>query len=233
MKALTTGLLIFSWAIAARGEVYPMDRKGDAAVEVKKSGDEYRVVCRFRPQTRFDEAVNARFNDMKGDSLCKQGLARYLKVAADETLVISGQYAAAPVEVTDGRMCYSFGVPIAGCKIAQAKGRAGSPAAAEEPTAAVPKTAQAIMNVAPARKPRDDMQEPPALSRSAPVARSASSYVCFTRYREVNGERTIVSRREYDGRNFKSPKEFERFCQQEFARIRALGEANLRAVRNF
>lgn len=156
------------------------------------------MTCTFRPQTKFDPAVNAKFNDAKGDSLCKKGLARYLKVGTNETLAVFGQYSAAPVATVGDRLCYSFGVPVAGCE---------------------------VRKVVPMSTPL-----PEVASKTTSVTRS-SSFLCVTEYREVNGERTTVSRREYQGRNFKSPKEFDRFCRQEFARIRALGEANIRAVR--
>jgi len=232
MKVLMIGLMIFSCAIAACGEVFQMDRKGEATVEVVKYCGEYRIVCKFKPQTKFDKAVNARFNDARGDSLCKKGLARFFKVATNETLAISGQYVIAPVETIGERLCYSFGVPISGCKIVNAESRINQPTALEKSTPVASKTSQAITNVTPSKIPREDMQKFPTLPKYTHAARS-SSYVCVSKYKEVNGDRRTVSHREYEGRNFKSRKEFDQFCQQEFARIRAQGEANLRAVRNF
>ena len=117
MKILMMGLTVISCAITAWGDIFQMDRKGDAIVEVRKSANEYKVTCKFRPQTKFDKAVNAKFNDAKGDSLCKKGLARYLKVATNEVLTVAGLYSAAPVETVGERLCYSFGVPVSGCKV--------------------------------------------------------------------------------------------------------------------
>ena len=120
MKRLMIGLTVFSCAITAWGEIFQMDRKGDTIVEVQKSSNEYKVTCKFRPQTKFDKAINAKFNDAKGDSLCKKGLARYLKVATNESLTVAGLYSAAPVETEGERLCYSFGVPVTGCKVQKA-----------------------------------------------------------------------------------------------------------------
>ena len=205
------GLTVFSCAITALGETFQMDRKNDAIVEVQKLATEYKVTCRFSPQTKFDKAINAKFNDAKGDSLCKKGLARYLKVATNETLVISGLYSVAPVETMGEKLCYYFGVPVSGCKVVKADVKPMPP-------------------VEPKKSTVIDSDTPKA---STNVAIKTSSFLCVAKYREVNGERKTISHREYRGHNFKSPKEFERFCQEEFARIRILGDANLRAVRNF
>ena len=289
MKAVMIGLTAFSCAMAAWGETFQMDRKGETTVEVTKASGEYRVTCMFCPQTKFDPAVNAKFNDAKGDSLCKKGLARYLKVGTNETLTVSGQYSAAPVATVGDRLCYSFGVPVAGCEVQKVVPKpeaaplvpaptlpatatatvattpacvtmpatatatvAATPVRVTMPKITMPATATATVAATPARvtmpqvttnavqtaepeKPVD-AKEPTSSPEEAPKTTSAtkaSSFLCVTEYREVNGERTTVSRREYQGRNFKTPKEFDRFCRQEFARIRALGEANLRAVREF
>ena len=210
MKMLMIGLTVFSCAITAWGEIFQMDRKGDAIVEVQKSDNEYKVTCKFKPQTKFDKAVNAKFNDAKGDSLCKKGLARYLKVATNESLAVSGLYSAAPVETVGNRLCYSFGVPVDGCKVLKAEVKPQQPIDPKKPA------------VVAANTPKE----------STSVAVKPSSFLCVVKYKEINGERQTISHREYQGRNFKDPKEFDRFCQEEFARIRALGEENLRAVRN-
>ena len=215
MKALMIGLTVFSCAVAAWGETFQMDRKGDSTVEVKKSSGEYQVTCTFSPQTKFDKAINAKMNDAKGDSLCKKGLARYLKVATNETLTIAGLYAAAPVKTVGGKLCYSFGVPAAGCQVRKV-----------------------VVKSKPQPKPAAAPSKPVVVAASEPQEKltnteQPSPFLCVTEYREVNGERKEVSRREYQGRNFKSRKEFDDFCQKEFARVRAIGEANLRAVRNF
>lgn len=239
------GLAVFSCAITAWGEVFQMDHKGDATVEVKKSANEYKVTCRFSPQTKFDKAVNAKFNDAKGDSLCKKGLARYLKAATNETLAVSGLYSAAPVETDGGRLCYSFGVPVSGCKVLKVEVKPKQVVASE--------STDAVVDAKPkqedeAKKPDVDVEAEPkqAIESEKPaviapetskettnVVARTSSFLCVTKYKEINGERKTISHREYQGRNFKSMKEFDRFCQAEFARIRAKGEANLRAVRNF
>jgi len=231
MKVLMVGLTIFFCAIAAWGEVFQMDRKGETTVEVKKSAGEYRVICRFRPQTKFDKVVNAKFNDAKGDSLCKKALARYLKVSANDTLMISGQYSAAPVKTVGESLCYSFGVPISGCKVTKVETKKELTATQGKSAAVTSIKPQTTTNVAPVRGTQELKREEPAHPKSANVVRS-SSYVCVAKYKEVNGKRTTISQREYQRQNFKSPKEFDQFCQQEFARIRALGDANLRAVRD-
>ncbi len=227
MKLLLMGLTVVSCAISACGEVYHMDRRGDAIVEVQKSTNEYKVTCKFKPQTKFDKAINAKFNDAKGDSLCKKGLARHLKIATNEVLTVSGLYSAAPVETVGERLCYSFGVPVSGCKVQKAEVKPRPPIKPNKP---------AIV-AEPKLKPLVVPEKPAAISTEKPkestnVVAKSSSYLCVVKYKEVNGERKTISRREYQGHNFKSPKEFERFCQKEFARIRAQGEANLRAVRN-
>ena len=252
MKILMIGLTLLSCSFAAWGEVFQMDRKGDTVVEVRKSSNEYKITCKFRPQTKFDKAINAKFNDAKGDSLCKKGLARYLKVATNESLSVSGLYSAAPVETEGERLCYSFGVPVSGCKVLKVE---------VKPKPSVePKKPVAVADVKPkqpveSKKPTvvaDVKPEPPVetnkpavgdseIQKETPkespkptnVVTKTSSFLCVVKYKEVNGERRTISRREYQGRNFKSRKEFDRFCQAEFARIRAQGEANLRAVRNF
>ena len=223
MKLLTIGLAAFSCAITAWGDVFQMDRKGDAVVEVQKSANEYKVTCKFRPQTKFDKAINAKINDTKGGDLCKKGLARYLKVATNETLVVSGLYSAAPVKTTGERMYYSFGVPVSGCKVLKSEAKPKPPAEPKKP----------------AVKPKQPVvpKKPAAVDSGAPKGSTnsvvkTSSFLCVGTYKEINGERKMISHREYRGHNFKSPKDFERFCQEELARIRALGEANLRAVRN-
>lgn len=248
MKAVMIGLTVLACALSARGETFQMDRKGEMTVEVREESGEYRVTCTFKPQEKFDKAVNAKFNDAKGDSLCKKGLARYLKVGADEMLDVSGQYSAAPVETVGDRLRYSFGVPVAGCQVRKAppkpESRPQLPSLSASPTAvastpllestnsllSAPSGLLGTTTISP--ETTNDVQDaeaemPPKTARAA----RTTSFLCVTEYREVNGERTEVSRREYQGRNFKSPKEFDRFCQREFARIRALGEANLRAVR--
>lgn len=235
------GLTAVSCALVAWGEVFQMDRKGDATVEVKKSADEYKVTCRFSPQTKFDKAVNAKFNDAKGDSLCKKGLARYLKVGTNETLAVSGLYSAAPVETEGGRLCYSFGVPVSGCKVLKVEVK--PTVASESPGAVVDdESKQDDESVKPDIgvdvKPKQviepekpDVIAPEASKETTNIVARTSSFLCVTKYKEINGERKTISHREYQGRNFKSMKEFDRFCQAELARIRAQGEANLRAVR--
>ena len=257
MKLLTIGLAVISCAITVFGETFQMDRKGDAIVEVQKSGNEYRVTCKFRPQTKFDKAINAKFNDAKGDSLCKKGLARYLKVATNESLTVAGLYTAAPVETEGERLCYSFGVPIAGCKVTKAEAKPKPAVEPKKPAVvaeAKPKPAvetnkpavvaeskpqPSVETKKPEAKPQPSVEtnKPAVIDSETPktltkVEVKSSSFLCVVKYKEVNGERQTISHREYRGPNFKSPKEFDQFCQKEFARIRALGEANLRAVRN-
>ena len=226
MKMLMLVLAVFSCASLAWGEVFQMDRKGDATVEVKKSKNEYKVTCKFSPQTKFDKAVNAKFNDAKGDSLCKKGLARYLKVATNETLTVSRLYSAAPVTTLGEKLCYSFGVPVSGCTIEKVEIK-------PEPVAEI-KNPEVDVDAKP--KPQGEPEQPDAVDtepakESTNVVARPSSYLCVAKYKEVNGERKTISHREYQGRNFKSMKEFDLFCQKEFARVRAQGDANLRAVR--
>ena len=260
MKVLMIGLTLYSCSFAALGEVFQMDRKGDTIVEVQKLANEYKVTCKFKPQTKFDKAINAKFNDAKGDSLCKKGLMRYLRVATNESLAVSGLYSAAPVEREGEKLCYSFGVPVSGCKVMKVEAQPKSLVETKRPTiVAVPHpkpllelNKPALLAVAKPELPVEtnnpaiDVQPQPPVDTSKPdviesepakestnVVVKKSSYLCVVKYKEINGERKTISRREYQGRNFKSPKEFDRFCQEEFARIRAQGEANLRAVRNF
>ena len=296
MKVLMIALTALSCAVTAWGEVFQMDRKGDTTVEVQKSANEYRVTCKFKPQTKFDKAINAKFNDAKGDSLCKKGLARYLKVATNESLMVSGLYSAAPVETVGERLCYSFGIPVSGCKVLKVEAKPKPPVepkklavaadanpkplampkmpaiiggANPKPLAvpkmpaiigganpkplAVPKMPAIIGGANPKPpvepnkpavieeadpKPPVEPNKPAVIDSETPkeptnVVAKTTSFLCVVKYKEINGERKTISRREYRGRNFKSLKEFDQFCQKEFARIRALGEANLRAVRNF
>lgn len=248
MKIMIMGLTIFSCAVVACGEVFQMDRKGDAIVEVQKSGEEYKVTCSFSPQTKFDKAINAKFNDAKGDSLCKKGLARYLNVGTNETLAVSGLYSAAPVEGVGGRLCYSFGVPVSGCSILEVEVKSEQPVEASKPDVEVePQLEQpgdlpkpdGEVEVKP-EQPDEQPDEQPKMDGAdlepskepTNAAARKTSYMCVVKYREINGKRKEISHREYRRRNFKSMKEFDRFCQAEFARVRAKGEANLRAVRN-
>ena len=249
MKMLMIGLTVFTFAITALGEVFHMNRNGDEIVEVQESDNEYKVTCKFKPQTKFDNAINAKFNDAKGDSLCKKGLIRYLKVAKNETLTVSGLYSAAPVATIGESLCYSFGVPVSGCKVVKAVAKPKPSANLEKPTAiAEAKSAKAGESkestvveeteskqaFEPEEMSAVDSEFPNEMRKEATnTIVKTTSFLCVAKYKEINGERRTISRREYQGRNFKSPKEFERFCQAEFARIRALGEANLRAVRNF
>ena len=220
------GLTAFSCALVAWGEVFQMDRKGDATVEVKKSANEYKVTCRFSPQTKFDKAVNAKFNDAKGDSLCKKGLARYLKVATNETLAVSGLYSAAPVETEGGRLCYSFGVPVSGCKVLKVEVKPKPTVASESPGAVVDdESKQDDESVKPDIgvdvKPKQviepekpDVIAPEASKETTNIVARTSSFLCVTKYKEINGERKTISHREYQGRNFKSMKEFDRFAKR-------------------
>ena len=244
MKTLLINLAILVCAISVAGETFQMDRKGDTVVEVGESAGEYKVICKFKPQTKFDKAVNAKFNDAKGDSLCKKGLARYLKLATNETLTVSGLYSAAPVSTAGDRLCYSFGVPVTGCNVTKIEVKpaepqeAPNPAIEEKPAPPVkqadstPTLLQPETNAVPVPVQQRENPAESTETQSANGVRS-KSYLRVVRYKEVNGERTTVSQREYQGRDFKSPKEFDAFCRQEFARIRALGDANLQAVRNF
>lgn len=232
MKTLVFACVVLSCALVCWGETFQMDRKGETTVEVKKSAGEYKVTCRFKPQTRFDKAVNAKFNDAKGDSLCKRGLARYLNVATNETLIVSGQYSVAPVKTEGGRLCYFFGVPVYGCSIEKVVTKPKPLVVPETPVVGIPETPRTATNAAPVQKIREiKQQEEPTPPKTVCAVRS-SSYVCVAKYKEVNGKRAVVSQKEYKGCNFKNRKEFDQFCQQEFARVRAIGEANLRAVRN-
>ena len=230
MKMFLLGVTFFSCVITAWGKVFHMDRKGDAVVEVHKSDNEYKVTCKFRPQKKFDKAINAKFNDAKGDFLCRKGLMCYLNVATNESLEVLGLYSAAPVETEGERLRYSFGVPVSGCKVLKAEAKPkppAPPAGSRTPTpgeAPDPKP-----TVAPKKSAAGDSETP---KESTSASAKTSSYLCVVKYKEINGERKVVSRREYQRRNFKSPKEFDRFCREEFARIRARGEANLRAVRS-
>ena len=228
MKILMIGLTVFSCAVTAWGEIFQMDRKGDTIVEVQKSANEYKVTCKFSPQTKFDKAINAKFNDAKGDSLCKKGLARYLKVATNEVLTVAGLYSAAPVETVGERLCYSFGVPVSGCKVMKVEVKPRPSIESKKPAVVVDATPE----------PPVESKKPTVIDTETPkeptnVVAKTSSFLYVVKYKEINGERKTISRREYQGRNFKNMKEFDRFCQKEFARIRALGEANLRRVRNF
>ena len=244
MKILMIGLTVFSCAITAWGEVFQLDRKGDTIVEVQKSANEYKVTCKFRPQTKFDKAINAKFNDAKGDSLCKKGLARYLKVATNEVLAVSGLYSAAPVETVGERLYYSFGVPVSGCKVMKVEvkpkqlNEPRKPAVVVDATPKSPVDLKKLPSVVDAKpEPPVESKKPTVIDTETPkeptnVVAKTSSFLYVVKYKEVNGERKTLSRREYQGRNFKNMKEFDRFCQKEFARIRAQGEANLRAVRN-
>ena len=232
MKVLVLACAVLSHALVSSGEIFQFDRKGETTVEVKKSAVEYKVTCRFKPQTKFDKAVNAKFNDVKGDSLCKKGLARYLNVATNETLIVSGQYSVAPVKTEGERLCYSFGVPVSGCSIEKVVTKPKPLVVPVTPAVGIPETLRTTTNAAPVQKVREiKQQEEPTPPKTVRAVRS-SSYVCVTRYKEVNGKRAVVSQKEYKGCNFKNRKEFDQFCQQEFARVRAVGEANLRAVRN-
>jgi len=223
MKTAMIGLVLCACAASAWGKVFQMDRKGDATVEIVESGDEYKVTCMFSPQTKFRDAVNAKFNDNKGDAICKKGIARYLNASSKDVISISGQYSAAPVKTVDGKLCYSFGIPISGCKVTSAKTQ---PNAHIEPAMSVAVSSEAAKAVRP-----EEAGEERAAEKK--VNLKEKSYVCVTSYKEVDGRKTMVAQREYRACSFKSRQEFDRFCQDEFARIRALGEANLQSVRNF
>ena len=232
MKMLALVCAVFSCSLVCRGEMFQMDRKGEATVEVKKSAGEYKVTCRFKPQTKFDKAVNAKFNDAKGDSLCKKGLARFLNVATNETLVVSGLYSAAPVKTEGEWLCYSFGVSVSGCSVEKVVAKSKPQAVLEKQAIAILETSQRKTNAVPVQKVQETNQQGVVTaSKTVRVVRS-SSYVCVAKYKEVNGNRALVSKKEYKGCDFKNRKEFDQFCKQEFARVRAVGEANLRAVRN-
>lgn len=227
------------YAISAHGKVFHMDSHDDAVVEINASGGEYKVVCMFSPQTKFDSAVNAKINDAKGDSLCKKGIMRYLNAGANDHLSISGLYSLAPVKNCGGKLRYSFAVPVAGCKVmvGAAKPKVDSQPIVEshpEVTDMVPKAQVApVTSIAlpSLLKSVDSPSETPLERNTTNDVRSAG-YMSVIKYTEVNGCRSVVSRREYRDNDFGSRQEFDRLCASEFARIRALGEENFRAVRN-
>lgn len=210
-------------AVSALGEVFQMDSRGDAFVEVNQVGDEYKVICTFSPQTKFDSAINAKFNDAKGDSLCKKGIARYLNVGTNDQFSISGLYSAAPVKSDGSKLRYTFAAPVAGCQV--------------ETGVAKPKTLpQSVVTdaipQAQVEKPMPPAVAPngmPATEKTRKVVQSVS-YMSVVKYKEVNGRTSLVSRREYRASDFVSRHEFDELCANEFARVRALGEANLRRV---
>ena len=244
MNCLILTVLLAASAVSAWGNVYQMGPRGDAEVRIDKIGDEYKVVCTFSPQTKFDSAINAKFNDAKGDSLCKKGLARYLNVGSNDLFSISGLYSAAPVKKDGGKLRYSFAVPVAGCKVEV--GVAEPKIVSKQAVKNVPMatnvahqvpSAMVKTNAAPQAEkvavPAVGVpKETPAKSKAAKVVRSAS-YMSVVKYKEINGQRSVVSRREYRGSDFGSRQEFDWLCAREFARIRALGEKNFRAVQNF
>lgn len=234
--------LFLSCAVSAWGKVFYMDSLGDAAVEVNKSGGEYKVICTFSPQTKFDSAVNAKFNDAKGDSLCKKGIMRYLNAGTNDLLSISGLYSLAPVKNCGNKLRYTFAVPVSGCKVVAgaAKPKEVSMPIAKNVLAATNVALKArVSPVAPISCPKllqpvkhtDLPNALPSEAKTTSVVRS-TSYMSVVKYREVNGCRSIVSQREYRDSDFGSRQEFDRLCASEFARIRDLGEENSRAVRN-
>ena len=227
MKRMVFSLLFGACAVSAWGTVFQMDRRGDAVVEVDKVGGEYKVTCTFSPQTKFDSARNAKFNDAKGDSLCKKGIARYLGVGADDAFSVSGLYSAAPVKKDGGKLRYSFAVPVAGCRIEGVAARQKAVSGTVVPStpkvaAATPVKVPSVPKVAAVA---------PAKPQAGKVVRSVS-YMSVVKYKEVNGSRSVVTKKEYRGSDFKSREEFDQFCARELARVRALGEQNIRAVRN-
>ena len=215
----------------------------EKAEEEAEQQEKIDAVKEKKAEQEVQDQINAKVNDVKGDSLCKKGLARYLKVAPNESLAVAGLYSAAPVKTVGERLCYSFGVPVSGCKVHKAEAK---PKQAVEPKKAAVAEAAPKPPVEPKKptvaeatpKPQAEPKKPAVIDSETPkestnVLVKTSSFLCVVKYKEVNGERKTISRREYRGHNFKSPKDFDRFCQEEFARIRAQGEANLRAVRNF
>ena len=243
MRQVLVTLFFAVCAVSARGKVFHMDSRGDAAVEVNESGGEYKVICTFSPQTKFDSAINAKFNDAKGDSLCKKGIMRYLNAGTNDFLSISGLYSLAPVKNCGGKLRYSFAVPVAGCKVMV--GAAKPKAVHETAVGSIPATTSVtpkaqVSPVAPISfpkllqppvKPANRPRATPSGEKTTNVVRTAS-YMSVVKYREVNGCRSVVSRREYRDSDFESRQEFDRLCASEFARIRDMGEENFRAVRN-
>ena len=240
---LTLTVLWGACAVSSWGSVYQMGPRGDAKVEVNKVGGELKVICTFSPQTKFDSAINAKFNDAKGDSLCKKGIARYLNVGSNDLFSISGLYSAAPVKKDGGKLRYSFAVPVAGCRVVagSAKPKIVSRQAVKNAPKAtnVNRRVQSALVKTNAASQTEKVPLPavepkvtPSKATTTKIVRSAS-YMSVVKYKEINGQREVVSRREYHGSDFGSRQEFDQLCAKEFARIRALGEENLRAVRNF
>lgn len=242
MKRVILALSLGACVVSVWGKVFQMDSRGDAVVEVNKVGGEYKIVCTFSPQTKFDNAINAKFNDAKGDSLCKKGIARYLGVGTNDQFSISGLYSVAPVKNNGGKLRYAFAVPVSGCKVevgaAERKVVSKSQnksapvvACVAPPTKVLPVKTNVVPRTEKAVKPVPMTSGEAAKAPAAKVVRSAS-YMSVVQYKEVNGRRSMVSRREYRGCDFKSREEFDQLCANEFARVRALGEKNLRAVRD-
>lgn len=243
MRQVLFTLFFGACAVSAWGKAFLMDSRGDASVEVNVVGGEYKVICTFSPQTKFDSAINAKFNDAKGDSLCKKGIMRYLNAGADDLLSVSGLYSAAPVKRSGGKLRYSFAVPVSGCKVmaGAAKPKVVSKPIAKNVPAATktapkpqvsPVASVAVPNLLKPAKPADRPgAAAPSGAKTTKTVRTAS-YLSVVKYREVNGCRSVVSQREYRDSDFGSQQEFDRLCASEFARIRDLGEENFRAVRN-
>ena len=110
-------LILGACTVTVWGKTFQMARRGDAVVKVDKVGGVYKVTCVFSPQTKFDDAINAKFNDARGDSLCKRGLARYLNVGTNDLFSVSGLHVLAPVKRDGDKLHYSFAVPVDGCKV--------------------------------------------------------------------------------------------------------------------
>ena len=242
MRQVLFALFLGACAVSAWGKVFHMDSRGDAAVEVNKIGGEYKVICTFSPQTKFDSAINAKFNDAKGDSLCKKGIMRYLNAGTNDLISVSGLYSAAPVKQRGGKLCYSFAVPVSGCKVmaGAAKPKVVSQPIAKNVPAATrtapkpqvsPVSSVAVPKLLKPAKTADRPSVAPSGAKTTKTVRTAS-YMSVVKYREVNGCRSVVSQREYRDSDFGSSQEFDRLCASEFARIRDLGEENFRAVRN-
>lgn len=243
MRQVLFSLFFGAYAVSAWGAVFHMDSRGDAAVEVNKTGDEYKVICTFSPQTKFDRAINAKFNDAKGDSLCKKGIMRYLNAGTNDLLSISGLYSVAPVTNCGGKLRYSFAVPVSGCRVmaGAAKPKVISNPIADNASATTkiatkpqvsPVASVTVPKLLKPTKPVDQPSVMPSGAKTTTVVRTAS-YMSVVKYTEVNGCRSVISQREYRDSDFKSQQEFDRLCASEFARIHDLGEENFRAIRNF
>ena len=198
-------LSVFAAIFSASAAVYNVGTKlNPATVEVVSEQNRLLITCTFKAQTKFSPARNASFNRAKADQLCRQGILLYNNAKPGESIDISG-ITIEKQPVADGKMIKYFFAKLNNLNIK-------TPA---DITVAEQNTAKQAAAVVPEPAPA--------------VCHRKDSVIIFS-YHSENNSVKVVDSQEYTPKTFKSRKEFDDFCEEQFKRIEELAERNRQEV---